>query len=281
MLTLKAKPLIERNRSLLKEKTDALLQTFGRTPHLAVILIGKDPSSQIYIQHKEKAASAVGFTHESFVFEEHTPPAKVFEHVQKLNEDSEVDGILIQRPLPKGFSENEVVFWVTPEKDVDCLHPENIGLLVTGNPRFNPCTPEGVLMLLDFYNIEIKGKTACVIGRSSIVGKPLASMLLGRNASVIQIHRATPNPQELCRMADLVFVAAGSKELLKKDWIKPGAVVIDVGIHRREDGSITGDVDVASISEIASALSPVPGGVGPMTIQVLLENTFKATLNHA
>ena len=279
MILMKAKPLLENRREVLKQKTEALIQTLGRAPSLAVVLVGEDPGSQLYVSNKAKAAEAVGFSSETFIFEADTPPQKVFELIQKLNEDPEIDGILIQRPLPKSFSEAEVMFWVLPEKDVDCLHPENIGLLVTGNHRFYPCTPAGILLLLDFYHLSVEGKVACIVGRSNIVGKPLASMLLAKNASVIQIHRSTKNPAELCKLADFVFAAAGSKHLNQKDWIKPGAVVVDVGIHRGEDGRVTGDVDAPAIESLVSALSPVPGGVGPMTIQVLLENTFTAAIN--
>jgi methylenetetrahydrofolate dehydrogenase (NADP+)/methenyltetrahydrofolate cyclohydrolase len=279
MILMKAKPLIESRRDSLKHKTDALIHTLGRSPSLAVVLVGSDPSSLIYVANKSKAAESVGFTSETFHFEASTPPQKVFELVQKLNEDPNIDGILIQRPLPDHFPINDVNFWVLPEKDVDCLHPENVGLLVSGNPRFYPCTPAGILLLLDYYHLPVEGKIACVIGRSNIVGKPLASMLLSRNASIIQIHRSTKNPEELCKLADFVFVAAGSKHLVQKNWIKAGAIVIDVGIHRDENGQLTGDVDSESIDEIAGGITPVPGGVGPMTIQVLLENTYQAALN--
>lgn len=279
MILMKAQPLLEIRREILKEKTQALVQTLGRAPHLAVILVGNDPASSVYVSNKAKAAEAMGFTSESFLFEAHTPPQKVFELVQQLNENPEVDGILIQRPLPKAFPEEEVMYWVLPEKDVDCLHPENIGLLVTGNARFNPCTPAGILLLLGHYHFSVEGKIACVVGRSNIVGKPLASMLLARNATLIQVHRSTKNPAELCKQADFVFAAAGSKQLIKKDWIKHGAIVVDVGIHRDSDGKLAGDVDASSMEGIAGALSPVPGGVGPMTIQVLLENTFTAAVN--
>jgi methylenetetrahydrofolate dehydrogenase (NADP+)/methenyltetrahydrofolate cyclohydrolase len=278
MILMKAKPLLDSRRELLQEKTKALAQTLGRVPRLAVILVGEDPASQIYVNNKAKAAQSVGFTAETFHFDSNTPPQKVFDFVQELNDDATVDGILIQRPLPSSFSEKEVMFWVIPEKDVDCLHPENIGLLVSGNTRFAPCTPAGILMLLDFYHLPVDGKIACVIGRSNIVGKPLASMLLARNASIIQIHRSTRNPSELCRQADFLFVAAGSKHLVQRDWIKPGAIVIDVGIHRDSLGKITGDVDSESVQSLVGAITPVPGGVGPMTIQMLLENTYQAAI---
>ena len=276
MISLAAKPVVEKRRASLTELAFGLKSRLGRSPHLSVILVGDDPASQIYVGRKASAAIRVGFTSETIHFPKEVDPRLVLEKVQELNQDPMVDGVLIQRPLPNQFQEKDVSLWVNPEKDVDCLHPENIGLLVTGNPRFIPCTPGGILLLLDHYGIQIEGKTVCVIGRSSIVGKPLASLLLSRNASLIQVHRKTPDPAALCRLGDLVFVAAGSKGLVKKEWLKPGAVVVDIGIHRDLSGKITGDVDTDSIAQIPQALTPVPGGVGPMTIQVLLENTFTA-----
>lgn len=279
MILMKAKPLLDSRRTLLREKTEALVHTLGRPPHLAVILVGDDPGSHIYVQNKAKAATSVGFVAETFFFDASTPPNKIFDFVMELNENPEVDGILIQRPLPSSFNEKNVSLWVSPEKDVDCLHPENVGLLVTGNPRFLPCTPAGILELLDFYQLHVDGKISCIIGRSNIVGKPLATMLLARNSSIIQVHRSTKNPSELCKIADFIFVAAGSKHLVKKEWVKPGAIVIDIGIHRDDFGKLTGDVDQSSILDIVGGITPVPGGVGPMTIQMLLENTYIATLN--
>jgi methylenetetrahydrofolate dehydrogenase (NADP+)/methenyltetrahydrofolate cyclohydrolase len=276
MILLSAKPVVEKRRSELHARTVALGIKLGRTPHLSVILIGDDPASQVYVGRKASAALKVGFTSETIRFPKDVSAETVFKRVQALNADPKVDGVLIQRPLPPQLKEKDVALWVAPSKDVDCLHPENIGLLVTGNPRFIPCTPGGILLLLDHYGISIEGKTVCVIGRSAIVGKPLASLLLSRNASLIQVHRSTPDPASLCKLGDLVFVAAGSKGLLKRNWLKPGAVVVDVGIHRDAEGKITGDVDTESVANIPHALTPVPGGVGPMTIQVLLENTFTA-----
>lgn len=276
MIRLAAKPVIEARRRKLEEDTRALHARTGRAPHLCVIIVGEDPASLIYVSKKAATAQKVGFTSETLRFDVRVSPDEVKAKVEKLNRNPGVDGILIQRPLPKQFSEKDVTLWVAPEKDVDCLHPENIGLLVTGNPRFLPCTPGGILHLLAHYGIPLEGRTACVIGRSSIVGKPLAALLLAKNASLIQVHSKTPDPASLCRMCDLVFVAAGSRGLVKRSWIKPGAVVIDVGIHRDPEGRIVGDVDTESVADTPSALSPVPGGVGPMTIQVLLENTFTA-----
>jgi methylenetetrahydrofolate dehydrogenase (NADP+)/methenyltetrahydrofolate cyclohydrolase len=274
MIPLAAKPVIELRRQALKEKTLELKSRIGRAPHLSVILVGEDPASQIYVNRKASAAIEVGFTSETLRFPKNVDPNEVRACVERLNADPKVDGILIQRPLPATFDETEASRWVMPEKDVDCLHPENIGLLVNGNPRFLPCTPGGILLLLDHYGIALEGKTVCVIGRSSIVGKPLASLLLSRNCTLIQIHRKTKNPAGLCRLADLVFVAAGSRGLVKKDWIQPGAVVVDVGIHRDSAGKVVGDVDAGDLADLPGAMTPVPGGVGPMTIQVLLENTF-------
>jgi methylenetetrahydrofolate dehydrogenase (NADP+)/methenyltetrahydrofolate cyclohydrolase len=278
MISLRAKPVLEVRRQALRDRVAARVASGHRAPKLCVILVGDHPASQIYVSRKEKMAGLVGFERETLRFPESTTPEEVRLRVAALNEDPSVDGILIQRPLPSGFDEKEVCLWVHPEKDVDCLHPENMGLLLTGNPRFLPCTPGGILLLLEHYGLDLAGRTACVIGRSLIVGKPLAALLLSRNASVIQIHRQTPDPAALCRLADFVFVAAGSRGLLKRDWIKPGAVVVDVGIHRLPDGRITGDVDTESLGDAPSALTPVPGGVGPMTIQVLLENTFTSSI---
>jgi len=274
MQKLLAKPLIDLKRTTLAQKTASLQAKLGRAPHLSVILVGEDPASQVYVEKKGIAAERVGFTHETILFPAHASVDEVLKKTQELNANPNVDGILIQRPLPPQFQEREVVFWVDPKKDVDCLHPENVGLLVGGAPRFLPCTPAGILALLKHYGLSVAGRTACVIGRSSIVGKPLAALLLSENATVIQVHRKTKNPAELCRLADFVFAAAGSYSLVTADWIKPGAVVIDVGVHRGADGKLSGDVNVESVGDTPSALSPVPGGVGPMTIQMLLENTY-------
>lgn len=274
MIRLAAKPVIEVRRQALKEKTLDLKSRIGRAPHLSVILVGEDPASQIYVNRKASTAIEVGFSSETLKFPKSVAPEEVRACVERLNANPRVDGILIQRPLPPAFDETEASRWVTPEKDVDCLHPENIGLLVNGNPRFLPCTPGGILLLLDHYGIALEGKTVCVIGRSSIVGKPLAALLLSRNCTLIQVHRKTRNPAELCRLADLVFVAAGSRGLVDNTWIRPGAVVVDVGIHRDSAGKVVGDVNAGDLADLPGAMTPVPGGVGPMTIQVLLENTF-------
>ncbi|MBS1959252.1 MAG: bifunctional 5,10-methylenetetrahydrofolate dehydrogenase/5,10-methenyltetrahydrofolate cyclohydrolase [Bdellovibrionales bacterium] len=276
MIKLTAKPVIEKRRAQLAADTAAFKAKSGKTPHLSVVLVGEDPASRIYVANKSKAAELVGFTHKTILFPASATPTEVKAKIDALNRDPKVNGILVQRPLPKAYVESEVMFWVDPKKDVDCLHPENLGLVVAGQPRFVPCTPGGIMVMLEHYGYSVAKKVACVIGRSSIVGKPLAALLLNDNATIMQVHRSTQNPESVCRQADFVFVAAGAPRMLKKEWVKPGAVVIDVGIHRDETGKVFGDVDTDSVGEIPSALTPVPGGVGPMTIQVLLENTLRS-----
>lgn len=278
MIRLAAKPVLEKRRAELTAKTKEWKQKHKRSPHLSVVLVGEDPASQIYVANKGKAAEAVGFTHETILFSADTKPETVRAKIEELNKNPGVDGILVQRPLPKSYVESEVVFWVDPKKDVDCLHPENLGLVVAGQPRFVPCTPGGIMVLLQHYGYSVAKKVACVIGRSSIVGKPLAALLLNDNATIMQVHRSTQNPESVCKQADFVFVAAGAPKMLKREWIKPGAVVVDVGIHRDAEGKVFGDVDTDSVGDLPSALTPVPGGVGPMTIQVLLENTLRAAI---
>jgi methylenetetrahydrofolate dehydrogenase (NADP+)/methenyltetrahydrofolate cyclohydrolase len=278
MISLSSKPVIEKRTLELLEKSKAFKALHGRAPRLCVILIGEDPASQVYVSKKGTAAEKVEFTHETILFKKEVSVAEVRKKLDELNRDANVDGILIQRPLPSQFSELEAVYYVAPKKDVDCLHPENVGLLVSGYSRFLPCTPAGIMVLLKHYGLSVSGRIVCVIGRSAIVGKPLAALLLSENATVIQVHSKTKDPATLCKQADFVFVAAGVSNLVNQDWIKPGAVVVDVGIHRNADGKLSGDVNVASVGTLPSAMTPVPGGVGPMTIQLLLENTLTAAL---
>jgi methylenetetrahydrofolate dehydrogenase (NADP+)/methenyltetrahydrofolate cyclohydrolase len=245
----------------------------GSPPKLVVILVGQDPASQIYVQKKGEAAALLGIQSETLRLTESATPAQVQAEVDRLNQDPSVDGILIQRPLPKTFREEEVLYWVNPSKDVDAFHPENTGRLVLGLPCFRPCTPAGVMALLDHYGISPAGKVACVVGRSSIVGKPMAALLLQKDATVIQAHSRTPALEKLTQQADLLVVAAGKPGLIQQHHIKPGAVVIDVGIHRTAQGTVVGDCDFDSVSRVAGAMTPVPGGVGPMTIAILMQNT--------
>lgn len=277
-----AKPVLEKIQNELRENTARFQSKHGRAPRLSVILVGQDPASVIYTRKKGETAVSLGMEHETIQLPATATPAEVKATVDRLNADPTVDGILIQRPLPKSFIEEEVVYWVSPDKDVDAFHPENTGRLVLGLPCFQPCTPAGVMQLLNFYGIDPAGKIACVLGRSSIVGKPMASLLLQANATVLQCHSRTPNLSSITRQADILVVAIGKAELIGAEHLKPGAVVIDVGIHRKApDGKICGDVKFAEAEPHVSAITPVPGGVGPMTIAILLQNTLKAAEIHA
>jgi methylenetetrahydrofolate dehydrogenase (NADP+)/methenyltetrahydrofolate cyclohydrolase len=253
-----------------------VLRRAGRPPKLSVVLVGQDPASVIYTTKKGEAAAQAGMAHETITFPASATPAEVKSAVDRLNRDDSVDGILIQRPLPKSFREEEVLYWVSPEKDVDAFHPENLGRMVLGLPCFRPCTPAGVMEILKFNQIDPAGKLACVVGRSSIVGKPMAALLLQANATVIQAHSRTPDLASLTRQADLLVVAAGKAALIGAEHVKPGSVVIDVGIHRTSEGKVVGDVRFDEVAAKVSAITPVPGGVGPTTIALLLQNTVLA-----
>jgi len=275
-LLLTAKPVTESLFEKSKSRVDLFRTQFGRAPKLAVVLVGEDPASVIYTNRKGEMAIKLGMEHQTIRLPGSSTPEQVKSEITKLNLDQNVDGILIQRPLPKGFSESEVLYWVDPAKDVDAFHPENTGRLVLGLPTFLPCTPAGVMEILKHYQIEVAGKTACVIGRSSIVGKPMSALLLQANATVVMAHSQTRDLPALTRQADIVVAAIGKPEFITGDHLKTGAVVIDVGINRRGDGKVVGDVHFDSAAKKAAAITPVPGGVGPMTINVLMQNTIMA-----
>lgn len=276
---LSAKPLIEKSQVELSERVSQIKMKRGHPPKLVVVLIGDDPASVIYTNNKGRSALAIGMDHETVNFPATATPAEVHSKIIKLNEDPKVDGILIQRPLPKLFNEEEVIYWITPKKDVDCFHPENLGRLWLGMDGFKSCTPLGVIRLLDHYGISIKGKTACVIGRSSIVGKPMTALLLNGDATPIECHSKTNDLRHFTLQSDLVVVAAGKPHLIDQSYIKKGSIVIDVGIHKNSEGKIIGDVNAESLMGHASALTPVPGGVGLTTINSLLMNTVFAAEN--
>jgi methylenetetrahydrofolate dehydrogenase (NADP+)/methenyltetrahydrofolate cyclohydrolase len=276
MQKLLAKPVAERVREDVARRAQAFADRAGRKPKLAVVLVGQDPASVIYTTKKGEAALAAGLDHETIKLEASARPAEVKAVVGRLNASPGIDGILIQRPLPAGFQEEEVVYWVAPEKDVDAFHPETTGRMVLGLPGFRPCTPAGVMEILSFYGISPAGKTVCVVGRSAIVGKPMAALLLQANATVIQAHSRTPKLSEMTRQADILVVAAGKPGLIGAEHVRAGAVVIDVGIHRTADGKLVGDVRFDEVAGKAMAITPVPGGVGPMTIAILLQNTMLA-----
>ena len=246
----------------------------GINPGLAVIIVGENPASQVYVRNKGKACEEVGIYSEII---EETLLAKIAE----LNARKEISGILVQLPLPKHINEASVIAAISPDKDVDAFSEVNVGKIMIGNHRFLPCTPAGVMELITRSGISIAGKNAVVIGRSNIVGKPQAMLLLHANATVTICHSRTQNLAEVCRTADILVVAIGKADFVTADMVKPGAVVIDVGMNRKADGKLTGDVDYASVSEVAGYITPVPGGVGPMTITMLLKNTLTAAREQA
>jgi methylenetetrahydrofolate dehydrogenase (NADP+) / methenyltetrahydrofolate cyclohydrolase len=271
-------------RKRLAERTTAHREQGKRAPGLAVVLVGDDPASALYVQGKIKACKQVGI--ESFFrkFEASAAAAEVKQCVQELNQDPLVDGILVQLPLPAQISADEVLALLQPDKDVDGLTAISMGLLMGGKPGLRPCTPSGIIELLDYHKVPIEGSRAVVIGRSNLVGKPIALLLMQRNATVTMCHSRTKGLDELCRSADILVVAAGKRTFVKGDWIKPGACVIDVGIHHDKtaagESSIAGDVDFAEAVKVAGLITPVPGGVGPMTIAMLLANTLTAYEEH-
>lgn len=259
----------------------AQLKPLGVTPGLAVILVGEDPASQVYVRNKKKACEEVGFVSEEYLLPANVPQAELMALIARLNGREEIDGILVQLPLPKGLDEKEVLLAIDPRKDVDAFHPTNVGKIMIGDFDFLPCTPAGVMKLLDAYGIDPAGKECVVVGRSNIVGKPQSMLLLHRHGTVTVCHSRTKDLAEVTRRADILVAAVGKAALITGDMIKPGAVVIDVGMNRNAEGKLCGDVDFASVSEKASFLTPVPGGVGPMTITMLMRNTLTAAQKRA
>lgn len=261
-------------RGEIKAETQAFIEKHGVTPGLAVIIVGNDPASQVYVRNKRKACEEVGFYSEAYELSEETTQEELNALVDKLNADNKIHGILCQLPLPKHLNETEVLLRISPSKDVDAFHPYNVGKIMIGDYSFLPCTPAGVMALLERSNIEIGGKECVVVGRSNIVGKPQAMLLLHANGTVTVCHSRTKNLAEVCRRADILVAAIGKADFFTGDMVKEGAVVIDVGMNRRADGKLTGDVDFASVEPKASYITPVPGGVGPMTITMLMQNTL-------
>ena len=252
------------------------LKTKGVTPGLAVILVGDDPASQIYVRNKERACSECGFYSEKHVLPGTASQEELLELIASLNANPKISGILCQLPLPAQISEDAVIAAIDPKKDVDAFHPANVGKIMIGDYDFLPCTPAGVMELLAEYEIDPSGKQCVVIGRSNIVGKPMAMLLLHKHGTVTICHSRTKNLAEICRGADILVAAVGKAAFVTPDMVKDGAVVIDVGMNRNEEGKVCGDVD-AAVMDKASYMTPVPGGVGPMTITMLMRNTIKAT----
>lgn len=258
-----------------KLRTDAL-KARGVTPGLAVIIVGEDPASKVYVGNKIKACAELGIYSEHIELPGDTSELTLLEQIARLNADPKIHGFLVQLPVPKHIDSNKVLLAISPNKDVDGFHPMNVGELVTGHPKFQPCTPFGVMKLLEKSGVEIEGKHAVVVGRSNIVGKPMALMLLQKNATVTICTSKTVDLAKFTRDADILVVATGKPQMITGDMIKPGAAVIDVGINRLPNGKLAGDVDFDSAKEVAGFITPVPGGVGPMTITMLLASTVMA-----
>lgn len=258
------------------EEISDFKERYGVTPGLAVILVGDDPASAVYVRNKHKGCLEVGINSYEIKMPKETTEEELLCEIDRLNEDANVHGILVQLPLPKHISEERVLNRISPKKDVDAFHPENVGKIMLGKYAFLPCTPAGIMELLDFYNVDIEGKECVVLGRSNIVGKPMSQLLLAKNGTVTVCHSRTKNLAEVTKRADILVVAIGKARFVGKEMVKEGAVVIDVGINRMPDGKLAGDVDFDAVSEVASMITPVPGGVGPMTITMLLKNTLTA-----
>lgn len=279
MILMSGKEVAKAREGQLAQEILRFSKASGRAPGLAVVLVGDDPASRVYVGSKEKACAKVGIKSWRIDLKSATTSAELLKVIADLNKNPEVDGILIQSPLPKPLDYFEVIEDLDPMKDVDGFTAENVGLLSLGRKRVAACTPQGVIHLLKHYGVEMKGKNAVVVGRSFIVGKPMAQLLLDENATVTVCHSQTPNIQEFTSRADIVVVAAGKAGLFGKDDFKKDSVVVDVGIHRKPDGNLCGDVRFEELDGWVKAATPVPGGVGPMTIATLLENTVKlATL---
>ncbi|MCR5682603.1 MAG: bifunctional methylenetetrahydrofolate dehydrogenase/methenyltetrahydrofolate cyclohydrolase FolD [Clostridiales bacterium] len=268
-------------REDIKARAAALTERTGIVPGLAVILVGENPASQVYVRNKKKACEEAGFYSVVITMPADTAQETLLEMIEELKADRQIHGILVQLPLPPQIDEQAVIAAIPPEKDVDAFHPENVGHIMIGDHRFLPCTPAGVMKMLEIEDIPVAGRECVVIGRSNIVGKPMAMLLLQANGTVTICHSKTKNLPEVTRRADILVSAVGKAGFVTADMVKPGAVVIDVGMNRNAEGKLCGDVDFPAVSEIASAITPVPGGVGVMTITMLLENTLRAASGDA
>lgn len=276
---LDGKAVSARIKEELKQEVESL-KNKGIVPGLAVIIVGDDPASRVYVNSKKKACAEIGIYSEEYALPADTKEEELLALIEKLNNKDDISGILCQLPLPKGLDEKKVINAISPEKDVDAFHPVNVGKIMIGDYDFLPCTPAGVMELIKESGIDVKGKECVVVGRSNIVGKPQAMLLLHQNGTVTICHSKTKDLKEACLRADILVAAVGVPELIKGDMVKEGAVVIDVGMNRLENKKLVGDVEFSTASEKAAAITPVPGGVGPMTIAMLMKNTVRAaTLN--
>ncbi|CAH2466268.1 MULTISPECIES: bifunctional methylenetetrahydrofolate dehydrogenase/methenyltetrahydrofolate cyclohydrolase FolD [Bacillus] len=272
---IKGNEVAEKKRAQLKEEVVKLKEQ-GIVPGLAVILIGEDPASRSYVKGKEKGCEQVGIYSELIELPETITEERLLAEIDRLNGDDRINGILVQLPLPKHIEEKAIIERISPEKDVDGFHPISVGRMMTGQDTFLPCTPHGILELVKETNLDISGKHVVVIGRSNIVGKPVGQLFLNENATVTYCHSKTQNIEELSKLADILIVAVGRPKMVTADYIKEGAVVIDVGVNRLETGKLCGDVDFDNVLDVAGYITPVPKGVGPMTITMLLHNTVES-----
>lgn len=272
------KEISDKLREKLKKEVAKLKNEQNLHPSLAVIIVGDDPASKIYVRNKKRACEEIGIKSYEFALPANTSENELLNLIDALNKRCDVNGILVQMPLPAHINEKTVIEQINPMKDVDAFHEANIGKIMTGNFKFLPCTPAGIIYLLDETGIEISGKHCVIIGRSNIVGKPLAMLMLHRDATVTICHSKTQNLTEICKNADILIAAVGKANFVTRNMVKPGAVVIDVGINRCENGKLCGDVDFENVKNVASYITPVPGGVGPMTISMLMKNTITAAL---
>lgn len=275
--TIDGKRISQEIKDELKEKVASLKQE-GKEAALAVIQVGSDPASSVYVNNKKKACAHIGIRSISYELPEETTEDELLALIEKLNQDDTVNGILVQLPVPAQINEDKIIQAISPRKDVDGFHPQNVGKLVIGEKGFVSCTPAGIIQLLKRSGIEIAGKSCVVVGRSNIVGKPMALLMLRENATVTVAHSKTKNLKEVCQQADILIVAIGRPQYITAEYIKEGAVVIDVGIHRNEQNKLCGDVKYDEVAEHTSAITPVPGGVGPMTIAMLMNNCVESML---
>ena len=275
------KALSAKVREELRLECASFSTKYGKAPGLAVVLVGDNPASLVYVRNKKKACAEIGYLSREILLPETVTEAELLTVIDELNHDSLIDGILVQLPLPRGIDESRVLRSISPDKDVDAFHPENVGNIMLGKYSVLPCTPAGVMALIREYAIEPAGKKCVVVGRSNIVGKPMAMLLLEANGTVTICHSKTRDLAAECRSADILVVAIGKARYITADMVKPGAVVIDVGMNRDGEGRLCGDVDFSQVSAVASYITPVPGGVGPMTIAMLMKNTMTAALIHS
>lgn len=273
------KALAKTIRNEISEESVRFFKKNGRAPGLAVIIVGEDPASKIYVRNKHKACAECGFYSEVIELPESTTENRLIDKIEELNMRPEIDGILVQLPLPVHIDSKKIISTIRPDKDVDGFHPTNVGKLLTGNYVLTPCTPAGVIEMLHRYGVRIESKKCVVVGRSNIVGKPMSILLMQENGTVTVCHSKTLDLKEECLTADILIVAVGHAHLITADMIKPGAVVIDIGINRHADGTLCGDVCFEEAKSVASLISPVPGGVGPMTITMLMKNTLVAAIS--